>query len=368
VSNWSNQQLGVHCIPVEVRHKHIPELQSIRGIAALIVLLHHCASTFVTSRGFQTCMEVVLNAHAAVMIFFVLSGYVLARSLAHQTINLNNCLHFYVGRLFRIYPALLVACAFAIAYVFLLHFRFPTLGSSPQYAGYLSSSPTVADILKNAVALGWKVIPPTWSVRDEVIASAAIPLIYLAARRGLGVALLAVTVAIAAGRSAGFLTYLPSFVIGVLSWHYHYRLAQHLTGAWVLLISIIVMIFFRRIDPEWQFGVDYNAFVPTIVESVAAAFIIISVAARSVTVLKSPTAIKLGDVSYSLYLLHYIVMSALAKLLGRVYIEQDVRPILLMATTLAVSIALAALSFTYIEKPGISLGRKFWKMLTPLQA
>jgi len=66
---------------MEVRHPHVPELQSIRGLAALAVLLHHCSFLFVTSSTFHFFAEALFNAHAAVVIFFVLSGYVLVRSL-----------------------------------------------------------------------------------------------------------------------------------------------------------------------------------------------------------------------------------------------------------------------------------------------
>jgi peptidoglycan/LPS O-acetylase OafA/YrhL len=50
-------------------------------------------------------------------------------------------------------------------------------------------------------------------------------------------------------------------------------------------------------------------------------------------------------------------MSALAKLIGGIYIDQDLRAVLLMVGTLIVSWPLAGISYAYIEKPGIWLGR-----------
>src|SRR5580692_8997786 len=63
--------------------QHVVELQSIRGIAALVVCVGHATSVYDVSHasaGTQVAIAVVsplLNGHAAVILFFVLSGYVL---------------------------------------------------------------------------------------------------------------------------------------------------------------------------------------------------------------------------------------------------------------------------------------------------
>jgi len=92
-------------------------LDSIRGIAAFTVLLYHCwASAYDPLAGglnvaFTSApnlthylLEKALAGRAAVMVFFVLSGFVLAESLQRQPLSFGR---FAVKRFFRIYPSFL---------------------------------------------------------------------------------------------------------------------------------------------------------------------------------------------------------------------------------------------------------------------
>lgn len=81
--------------------------------------------------------------------------------------------------------------------------------------------------------------------------------------------------------------------------------------------------------------------------------------------LRSQAAVPLGYISYSLYLARFIVMSALAKIIGRFAMEQDARAELLMAATLGVLWRLAALSYAYVEKPGMLVSRKLLAAMRP---
>lgn len=137
-NSWDRPSYARFC-PLKVRHPHIPELQSIRGIAAIVVLLHHASFLFATTPHFRYWSEVVLNAHAAVMLFFVLSGYVLSRSLSGPELDLKRIGEFYLARAFRIYPALWLACVVGLIYLAFLHFETPTLNISNWYLGFFKT-------------------------------------------------------------------------------------------------------------------------------------------------------------------------------------------------------------------------------------
>jgi peptidoglycan/LPS O-acetylase OafA/YrhL len=351
---------------MDPRHAHVPELQSIRGVAALTVLLHHSSFLFSTGATFHVVSETLINAHAAVMIFFVLSGYVLVRSLRNKAIDLKNCARFYTARLFRIYPALWAACALAVAYLMLVHFQVPTQPASSWYDQYFVAPPGVGDIVRNVTAINSLLVPPSWSVRTELLASAVIPVICVLSRRGLGIVLLGLLGAIAIAASLGkyhlgaIWVYLPSFVVGAVAFQYQHRLGRLFGKAWVIALATGCLILFRRVNPGWRFETDYHAIVPTFVESLAAAIIIVGVVARPVASLRNAVMIRLGDISYSLYLTHFIVMSALAKVLSEFLINQDLRALLLMAGTVAVTWPLSTFLYAYVEKPGIWAGRAFF--------
>jgi len=349
---------------LKVRHAHIPELQSIRGIAAAVVLLHHSSFLFATTPHFRLWSEVVLNAHAAVMLFFVLSGYVLSRSLSGPQLDLKRIGEFYVARAFRIYPALWLACAIGLTYLAFLHFKIPTLHFSNWYVSFFQSFPSPDKILVN-FTLGKEpaaIVPPSWSIFVEMIGSLALPAFVIANREKLGIWLFVLLVGLAAIASSnpkiGYLIYLPSFSIGALAFRYHDRLKPYFANLPVLILCLVVVQFFRLLSPDWRFEQKYVAFPPALVESIFAAGVVLCVAVRPVAFLRNPFLVWLGDISYSLYLIHFILMSALAKFIGTLQAPVDVLAVALMLATFAASIPLAWLAYSFIEKPGIALGKK----------
>src|SRR4051794_22028684 len=78
-------------------HSRITALDSVRGIAAFLVVMNHCYLTFWPAG--PTLAGVLIGGRASVIVFFVLSGYVLARSLTH---NAEPASVFIARRFFRI--------------------------------------------------------------------------------------------------------------------------------------------------------------------------------------------------------------------------------------------------------------------------
>jgi peptidoglycan/LPS O-acetylase OafA/YrhL len=344
---------------MKARHNHILELQSLRGIAAGVVLLHHTSFLFDTTPAFHYWAEILINAHAAVMLFFVLSGYVLSRALSGVAMDGESLFSFYAARLFRIYPMAWVACLAAILYVIFLHSSVPTIGTSQWYAHF--SQLSFIDLKAGAMAfLTFKaeLLPPIWSIRVEVFGSLAIPLIVLAIRRGVGIELLAAITAFSLWSSSTVTIYLPSFILGALAFRFQDRLGRYLGAVPALVASTIALLFFRRISADWRFDVCYHAVVPALIESVSAATLIIGIVERTWSPLRSKAAVRLGDISYSLYLIHFIIMSITAKFISRWLVDGDSRAVALMASTLLMTLPLAVLTYEMIEKPGIIVGKK----------
>jgi peptidoglycan/LPS O-acetylase OafA/YrhL len=66
-----------------------------------------------------------------------------------------------------------------------------------------------------------------------------------------------------------------------------------------------------------------------------------------------------GDISYSIYLLHFLVLCVIAKAFALVHLELNtvVMTLLLAAVVYAVTIPLAWVSYVYVEQPGVHLGK-----------
>ena len=90
------------------------ELDAIRGVAALAVVMHHCL--LVLDFGpetkskywllWETPLRALFAGNEAVTMFFILSGYVLTIPFIQTNQKYAN---FIIKRIFRIYPAYLLA-------------------------------------------------------------------------------------------------------------------------------------------------------------------------------------------------------------------------------------------------------------------
>lgn len=96
--------------------KHLPNLDGLRTLAALLVFLQHCnhfpiyagAPYFVVGWLQQLCFN---QAHLGVQFFFVLSGFLITRIVLAQRENGSfRLLHFWMRRIFRIWPVYFLVC------------------------------------------------------------------------------------------------------------------------------------------------------------------------------------------------------------------------------------------------------------------
>jgi peptidoglycan/LPS O-acetylase OafA/YrhL len=350
----------------------ITELQSLRGIAAATVMIGHCLISYGPSALLIGLSE-LLNGRAAVAVFFVLSGYVLTCSLQRGRFDRDAILGFYVRRGFRLYPAIWVASAFGLAYLFALHWQIP-----PDRAGPLiqqSFRPDRFDtlhIVTSFAGMTTFVIPQLWTIFIEIVASIAMPGIAFVAlyRRQwfpcvLGVALLA---SLTIPNTYYHVTlYLIDFVVGagLAIPGLAMRLFQNAPAR--LLVSLgLVMLACTRFLPLEYWGAAAN-----LLELAAATLIIGALigANEKVYLFRSRVLRFLGDISYSLYLLHFVVLCTVVKLFTLLQwasgtsVSIYVLAILATCLTSTITIMLAWLSYVYVEEPGIKLGKRLLRFL-----
>ena len=149
------------------------ELDSLRGLAALAVLLHHLLylwdtdtqPTSATCRFFLDLMNPF--GFEAVILFFVLSGFVL--SLPAVDGRPQTYLTFITRRIFRIYVPYLAALAIAVAGAFWLH---GTVTASDWFQGTWSEPVRWRPVWQHVMFLGVfnsdLFDPPIWSLVYEM--------------------------------------------------------------------------------------------------------------------------------------------------------------------------------------------------------
>jgi len=350
--------------------KQIVELASLRGFAAIVVAMSHALFLYHTPGWFTRCC-LIFNGRAAVVIFFILSGFVLTRSLGNQAITFSSLVGFYIKRFFRIYPTIWAASTLGIVYLFWVNFNI----HSPEASQFCQARfrPEHYDktyILSSFAGVSAYILPPLWSIYVELSASLLMPLIAFVAYRRKRFFFAATLLALATSFALHSLTYysaglyLVDFYFGAGLAVLPARLrtlivAPNFPTRAVALAATSGLIVSRCMIPDQMnpFGALYEAIL---------AMVLISLLVYSnvrFSLLRAPWALYLGEISYSLYLIHFSVACFAMKSLdalesaGILTLPIICKAVIVAGTTLVVSWPLAHLCHQYVEKPGIELGR-----------
>ena len=91
--------------------RHIPELDGIRGMAVLSVMLFHFHSPYLAARPLGLLSAVIARGFVGVDIFFVLSGFLITSILLSTRNSTNYFQAFYARRAVRIFPLAFISIA-----------------------------------------------------------------------------------------------------------------------------------------------------------------------------------------------------------------------------------------------------------------
>ena len=353
----------------DLSKKQLPSLTALRGIAAFWVVLYHYSVQSFPTLDATPYTYLVHKGYLAVDVFFMLSGFVMTH-VYHQAFSESVTEHyrsFIVARIARIYPLhvliLLLFVATAVAT------QFATDGSSAFHEvpvrGPRSVGAFVANIFMlqglDAGKLSWNY--PTWSISVEFIAYLlfpfALPAIWRATDRtkiSIGLLLFGLLVTLAFVTKDDFdqwdgpitlLRCLPEFILGTLL-YCAYRAAPEgvfLQKDAVAFFTIAIIVLSLHLNaPDLLIIGLFGVLVLTAVLNGGSFSKCANVAAL----------VWLGNISYSLYLIHGFVQFLAGKLLGRFEIHDHAD--LSIATSLGLMIAMvvscliaAHLSYNYFE-------------------
>jgi peptidoglycan/LPS O-acetylase OafA/YrhL len=169
------------------KREYLPALTGLRFALAAWVMLHHLASP-----GMMLCSAVAGlsrplrfladGGYLAVQTFFLLSGFVLARSYACTQWNRSSLLRYLSARLARIYPA--YGLSLAIVAYFAARFLARPGISAGSKASALFDYAFLLQGWRNGAGPGWNT--PAWSLSCElffyICLPAVLPLIWRAGR------------------------------------------------------------------------------------------------------------------------------------------------------------------------------------------
>jgi peptidoglycan/LPS O-acetylase OafA/YrhL len=354
--------------------RYMPEVDHLRAFAALLVLFYHgfqlIGAQLVHDASFNLSFWVVASnpvisvieeGHSGVALFIVLSGFILSLGAIGKAIDFRK---FLAARVLRIYPMFMVCLVVAA-----------------------SSSPTnlIAVItsllpLNLGEGVGGSFTSMFWAVAIEFQCYLVFPfLLAFSNARGtrflfqvIIVALVMRLLAVLVGASPRDLSYwtvvgrIDQFCLGMIAARWYVEKDwNHLRAAWFIpaaSVAFVMLWQFNRIG-GFPLVAPWKIAAPTIEGAVWAFFIVAYLAfGRALPPQLSKPAARLGEISYSLYLMHFVVIYAIIQrglyvhLTGNGYYDA-------LATTLLVALpataAIAILTHNTVELPFLGMRPKY---------
>jgi peptidoglycan/LPS O-acetylase OafA/YrhL len=347
-------------------------LDSLRGLAAMIVVFDHLLLTYGWSHYLEHFgLRLLIAGPGAVVLFFVLSGMVLAKTFVDKD---RYYAPYIIKRLARVYLPFAAVTIVAASLSWKIG-QAPLSSATIWFNDYGWRNPVDLDLVLSHLRMdgsGIELNNASWSLIHEMRLAIAVPLIAVAMRRNWKLTLAtAWGIAVASGVYqrlhvaplmmpwwANTVIYAALFANGAalaLAGQPLLTRLYRLHGAIqaTLIFSALIILSTSQIG---LFSIWFNkAFIALFLQAAAATFIIAFAMIdcwMTRTILNHPIPIYLGRISYSLYLVHLVVLQVLVRLL-----EGRVPNGITIPLVLVVSIAVAHILRETLEAGSQSLGR-----------
>lgn len=329
----------------------IKPLTSIRGLFALYVAIYHI---------FPRTNAFLANGYLSVDLFFVLSGFIMSYVYSvkfSSNIQINDYLLYIKGRFARVYP--LYAFIIIITSFFYFKNEIPT----PSFKDYI----ILFSFLQSITDVDNNLIPHAWSIAVEFIAYLIFPfaMLCLSKRHGfitLAIVTLAAFIGLYMASSKGYwgpldvfsggfsvVRCLSDYALGIVSFFALQAAREKLNGK-VLDALLIFLVAFAFATLNFR-GFDllvvacFALIVPLLSESHGIVYKLMSF---------SPL-VYLGEISYSIYLIHYPLCRKLAFIPG--WLHNKIWLIDVNYIALLMTVIISIFTYHFIEVPFRSLIR-----------
>ena len=344
------------------------QLDSLRGLAAFTVFFGHFWGAKLTMPFFvglsKTPFSVLLNGNAAVMFFFVLSGFVLSLPFINNQKPLKLTA-FYTKRILRIYPAFIFAILLSLVLKEFIFDKTAVASFSDWVRNYWDwnfDAHSITDILKTLLLIGpafktTLIDAPIWSLVYEMKMSIILPFFILITSRG-SVAFNLLFLLIITRLTYSYDAW-PIFIfyLGVLMAKYQLPVIKFIQKrGWGVLITAIVagyvlynhsLLFMPWLKlSKITYKVIYSNYL--IAAGSCLLMMIVLAKPRLSTFFEHRFFAFFGDISYSFYLVHLPVLATITSLIANRY---SFGMCYIFIASLTCSIIISYLMFLFIERP-----------------
>jgi exopolysaccharide production protein ExoZ len=333
--------------------RQISSIQVLRGVAALLVVVHH-ACNFLVEHSFGGKYDFKIGA-IGVDIFFIISGFIMYCSTLEHSGSLKETLVFWKRRIVRIVPLYWLITAVVV------------IASFSQPASASSAAVTLSGFVKSILFIPYvssggpaqPLVGQGWTLNYEMFFYAVLGCVLLVSRRHMLVgiagvfAIFQISAWCASGKSVVLDFYasplMLEFVAGVVLAKLY--IARQLPPQWLLDGGIVLGAFLLTRDQGFRayFSSEWHR------TAVWGAFSFISVAgllrSESWWSNKAPRIMTfLGDASYAIYLSHVLGFSILWKALARLHIIHELPAAVVLAALCLFATLFGSTLYWFVER------------------
>jgi len=327
-----------------------------RGVASLSVVAFHAAAMM---HPIQYSGRVGLDNRLNILqygveFFFALSGFIIWYSHASWLGAREKTTEFIVRRIFRIWPTYLFVVAITLI-----------INQFQRDKLELSFGILLKQILLIDIPL-W--VGPAWTLQFEIYFYALFAVLIYSIRFGV-IAMAAVAIGLIYryiyddGDSRGDFfqvltnSYIVIFVLGALA--ANCVLVNKTRQALIFGLAFSLVSSFAVLVLEANILIGHGLLVKNLILGVWFSTIVLALYCLDVAKIKAPNAlVYMGDISYSLYISHIIVIGVVYAMLSRAGVYSILTEVLLVGVALLFSIMVSSMICRGVEKPGIALGRR----------
>ena len=354
-----------------------PFIDALRGLAILSVIFFHAA--IVVSPASNLLTTVKEQGARGVQLFYIASALTIFLSMRERTDEEAATRKFFIRRFFRIAPLFYLSML-----VYLLIYGFGPNANAPYgLNGW--------HILLTATFLnGWhpeminSVVPVGWSIAVEMTFYLLAPFLFAHIKK-ISHSLLLILVALVLMEVLRqllfpplaviyadhqffikhyfylwFFSQFPVFTMGILVYLFFLKIIDtpnRALGLGLLLLSVFLFIIFLK---STIFSTPFPAHI---LYGAAFGIFALALANNPIKVFVNPFTVWVGKLSYSVYLIHYGIAILLLNLISDKIPSSDLNYFLVFFLLTGISLPISWLTYTFIEKPGIQLGKRIIRQM-----
>ncbi|MGP8214882.1 MAG: acyltransferase family protein [Bacteroidia bacterium] len=374
----------------------IKYLEGVRGIAALMVAMHHLLLAFYPSVYFggrpesshlgnleldywRSPFSVITNGEFMVSLFFVLSGYVLSRSYIKNN-NIETLVSSSIRRFFRLY----IPVAFALILAFIaLHYSFGQVRETAviTHSDWLSDTQPWDKSFKTFFGyLSYytmfkgdsRYVTSTWTMSIELYGSVLVFALLSLTHKARSKWVIFLIIGIIAYYL--FNVYYIAFIFGI-SLNYLDKIpVEKIRYRKIIVPLLLITGLILGGFPSWQWNPERETFYrfasspvlinnPKTIQIFGATFIIIAILLSSALqkIFSGKLFIFLGDISFSAYLIHPVILSTFScwLFLGLFHStgNYNLSGLIAIAASIPVVVIIGKLMTIFVDKPGVRFSK-----------